>query len=351
MSSSLAKLLNQPERLVTRAVAKLEKLNGSPNEDVRLLAENSQAVRRKLLDLALDPDDTTGEELYQALLAKFSKDGQLLDRALGVEPGATADRRLSQAVKLIAALAQTDDIWVLKTNAAKKILHDQPPKKLMRQLSYRSVDSLLKRENIAEVYLALPFFESASWLRTFAKSVSQLPSTNYEMRAPEAVIVQNKFLPETKIQSPISNNLIGAIAITPTSVRQNVPVLTLSLMFLDGLEALTHSRAAGTVATINPALLWWEQAKTLVANCGGEPVSLNYKDISIDHLKQSAFKERTANAAQTSLWEELSSRYQKQTEQLQESLASAENITATAVRQSLPKNLAVEYAEAIANEF
>ncbi len=351
MSQSLAKLLNQPERLVTRAVTKLEKLNGSPSEDVRLLAETGQAVRRKLSDLGLDPDDTTGEELYQALLAKFTKDGLLLDKALGIDPSASADKRLSQAVKLVAALVQTDDIWVLKTNVAKKIMHEQIPKKLMKQLHYRSVDSLVKRENIAEIYLALPFFESASWLRAFGKSVSQLPSTNYEMRAPEVVIIQNKFLPATKIQYPISNSLIGAVAISPESARQNAPVLTLCLMFLDGLESLTHSQAAGTIANINPALSWWEQAKTLVANCAGEAVSLNYKDISIDHLKQSAFKERTANAAQTSLWGELSGRYQKQTEQLEESLASAENVAATTVRQSMPKNLAVEYAEAIANEF
>jgi hypothetical protein len=64
MSKNLAHLLNQPEALVELAINKLEHLNGYESTDVRLLAEINNKVRTKTKELGLDPDDTTGPELY-----------------------------------------------------------------------------------------------------------------------------------------------------------------------------------------------------------------------------------------------------------------------------------------------
>ncbi len=70
MSKILAQLVQKPEAYVAKIIDELEAKNGSPSEDVRLLAENSVKSRAKLMDLRLDPNDTTEQELYHALLVR-----------------------------------------------------------------------------------------------------------------------------------------------------------------------------------------------------------------------------------------------------------------------------------------
>lgn len=47
-----------------------------------------------------------------------------------------------------------------------------PPRKVMRQLGYRSIDSMLKRESIYELYVAMRFVESQEWLQAFTKNTN-----------------------------------------------------------------------------------------------------------------------------------------------------------------------------------
>lgn len=84
MSKVIAQLLDEPERLVSRAIAQIEAKNGYPNHDVRLIAENIQRIRTKIAELGMDPDDTTGPELYHALIAKFQADSLAMEEALNM---------------------------------------------------------------------------------------------------------------------------------------------------------------------------------------------------------------------------------------------------------------------------
>lgn len=339
MSKNLAKFLDQPERLVTKAIGKLEALNGYPGEDARLLAENSQAVRTKIADLGLDPDDTTGEELYHALLAKFEHDNELIDKAVGLNPDSNLDQRTDKASGLVEHMTEAKETWFIKHTVAKNLLREQPPRKLMKQLNYRSVDSLLKREDINSIYLMLADGESSSWQKTFAKKTAKLTGTDYELRQPQFAQLSTKF--KTSASPTVSNSLIGAVGISASEKIQKAGVLTLALLLTDGLEELTHSESAGSVAHLNPALLWWEQAKSLMAACGEDALSLNLKDVAINHLEQKTYQQRLATHGRKSLWNELADRYENQVAQVEETVTNLER----------PKNLAVEYAEAVANEF
>jgi hypothetical protein len=71
MSKKLAELLDEPEVVVESVIKKLEHISGWESTDVRLLAEINNKVLAKHLELGLDPKDTTGPELYHALLAKL----------------------------------------------------------------------------------------------------------------------------------------------------------------------------------------------------------------------------------------------------------------------------------------
>jgi ribosome assembly protein YihI (activator of Der GTPase) len=75
----IARILGEDEDRVATLVNALEEKNGFPSHDVRYLAENVQKIHSKITDLGLDPDDTTGEELFHALLVKFEKDSNVFD--------------------------------------------------------------------------------------------------------------------------------------------------------------------------------------------------------------------------------------------------------------------------------
>lgn len=348
MTKNLAKLLDQPEKLVAKSIEQLESLNGYNGEDARFLAANIQAARQKIRDLDMDPDDTTGEELYRALLVKFHNDSALIDKAFGVTSNTSDEKRLYQALKLTESAVKTNEMWVLKPNAAKNLLRGLPPKKLMKVLNYRSVESMLKHETIAEVYLALPYAESSTWLKNFAKAGARLDSASYELRAPAIAAMTSrqwsKIAPAKKLYT--TNNLIGVVGLWPS--KDKPPVLTLALMVMDGLEQLTHAESVTTFAHINPSLVWWEQAKSLIASCEEHAVTLNFKDVALDHLQKPDFAQRTSVNGRSSFWNKLVENYQNKVAQVEEKVAEVGQTTQTALK---PKKLAVEYAEAIANEF
>lgn len=334
-----------------RSIQKLESLNDYNSEDVRLLAESEQAVRSRILDLGLDPDDTTGEELYHALLVKFELDSALIDKALGITGGSSFTKRLNRAVALLTNVTANDEMWVLKHSVAKRLLREHPPKKLMKQLGYRSVDSMLKRESLANIFISFPLIESSSWQKAFHKETAKLDSADYELRIPGFYRISEKnwasFIgPKSGVSS---NSLIGVVAVWPELKLQKAGVLALALRLIDGLEDITHSETTISLANINPALNWWEQSKHLIALCGKETVSLNYKDVAANHLNQISFQKRLASSAQKSLWNELSGRYEREISIFEGSLADIENDASQEFNKlanvPLPSRLAAEYAE------
>ncbi len=355
MSKMLARILDQPERLVAKSIQRLEELNGFNGEDAKLLARNSQATRVKIADLGLDPTDTTGQELYHALLVRFERDAWQFDKALGVSANSTLGQKLYKSGKLISHLTPIEDIWVLKISSAKKLLKAQPPKKLMKSLHYRSVDSMLKREKADEVLSMANFMESPAWQKSVDKELAKYDGSNYELRKPKLI---SPDLDHWKIAGPIgpaisTNSTAGTIIAWPGEQNGSASTLALTLKIIESLEALSHRNVDNAIRHLNPVLCWWEQAKNLMAVCADEVVSFNYKDVSNAHFGKLAYERRLLENGRRSLWDELLSRYQKHETEFEEALDNAtEQVVATVekIKPRQPK-LANEYAEAIANEF
>jgi hypothetical protein len=207
MSKKLAELLDEPEVVVESVIKKLEHLSGWESTDVRLLAEISNKVRAKHLELGLDPNDTTGPELYHALIAKLKKDEEKFSL-----PSTTI---LNQ----VSGVHKNYHVYSLKRNVAKELLRSHPPRRLMKQLSFRSVDSMLKRENICELYAGLAKIESPRWLNVFNKDLAKLTPSDFETQEIEIVKMTHKRwdnIKDKNIATPIP--LLGSIAVWDTSV-------------------------------------------------------------------------------------------------------------------------------------
>ena len=351
MSKAIANLLNKPEHLVVDLVKKLEDLNGSPSEDVRLLAENLQKLRVKISQLGLDPDDTNSEELYHCLRAKFAKDSDQLDLALNAA-GTTVDERAGKAAQLVSNLGGLPEMWLLKHSAAKNLLRQLPPKKLMKQLNYHSAESLLKHENVDNIYLSIAWLESGSWQAAVAKKIAKLSSANFEMRSLHVTSLPEKYYKNTAgPKSHVATDArLGVVALWPANLPTDARVLTLASQLLSSLEKLSGTELSGKFYELSPALRWWADNSQLISGHDGEPVSLNIKDIAHDFLRGHNYANRTNHHGAKALFGALLSRYENQSEKLAETVKSiGYNLsTRDAVDNKAPfaVQLAAEYTEA-----
>ncbi len=173
--------------MFSMAISQLERVSGNPSADVRLTAEIVGKVHIKLRSLGLDPKDTTGRELYSALISLLKKHDTFLANRIGIDDPEDVGQVLDRIYDVIPALGVPMKAWVLKPAAAKRLLRQTPPKRVMKQLGYRSVDSMLKRESVHELFAALRFLESKEWLDRFITKYKTLKPSDFETRNIELI--------------------------------------------------------------------------------------------------------------------------------------------------------------------
>ena len=312
MSKKIAYILDRPEAEVAKALAEFEKKCGYPSEDVRLLAENKHRLRSKLNQIGLDPDDTTDEELYYGLLARYEKDSQLVDDALGISRATPIDEKIDKAIRLLRQTTSENEVWILRKAAAKKILTQLPPKQVAKRLGYRSVTSLIKREDLGRIYLLASKAESANWQKSAAKLLARLNSSNYELCSPQVVKLRAQDCRD--IEGPqdyvVSNKYLGVAAIWPSQNLDKASTLSLALMLANALHSINGSYSPNRLHQISPAIAWWSDCNYLISD-GSKPISFNLKDVAINHLKGHDMNAAVASHAASSFWDELTVRYHK----------------------------------------
>lgn len=180
--SVLSELLGANEPGFTNSLHEMEVLSGSVGTDLRLTSDIANKVHSKIRELGLDPVDTTGRELFHALQGLVKIHDEFLTRGLGITDPDDTSEMLSRCIYAINNLEIPKQSWALKHSVAKRLLKNNPPRKVMKQLSYRSVDSMLKRENIEEIFVSLRFLESRAWLEKFFKSYKKIKPSDFEIR-------------------------------------------------------------------------------------------------------------------------------------------------------------------------
>jgi len=340
MSKVLAGMLNKPEEVVAETMAKLEHMAGYPSADAKLIAENHQAVRGKIAELDLDPNDTTGEELYHALLSRFDVDSRRLEGALGLDGQSSIDKKLSRAIELATHVTRDAHVWALKPTATKGLLQALPPKKTMKLLGYRSLDSFLKREDLAKMLTVAALVESPTWQKVISVKLAHAGSASYELRSVRIVSIDREIDAREFV---ISNHYAGLVAAQTPKIDARASALGLVLFILDGIDSLGLKGSHKKLYDANPTLRFWHGAEHLLAWNDGQPVSLNFKDVAISHLEDRSFGNRSIEHAGEHLWSQILDKYKEHLEELPEELAIASR---DAGKVLMPEELAVEYQEA-----
>jgi hypothetical protein len=189
MSRLLSELLEAEEPLFGMAIKQLEQASGHTSVDVRLTAEIVGKVHMKTRALGLDPRDTTGKELYHALLNLIKKHDAFLAERIGGQDPDDVQTMLWRVKEVVEALDVPKTAWVLKHSVAKRLIKAMPPKNVMKQLGYRSIDSMIKREPVSELFGAMRFIESEDWQHKFVSKYVTLKPSDFETRQIEIVHV------------------------------------------------------------------------------------------------------------------------------------------------------------------
>ena len=239
MTRLISELLAAEEPMFSMAVKQLEQASGNMSVDVRLSAEIVGKVHVRLKALGLDPHDTTGKELYQALLSMVKKHDEFLAARIGADDPEDVASTLVRIKEAIDAIDVPRKAWVLKYSAAKRLLKATPPKLVMKRMGYRSIDSMLKREPIAELFGAIRFIESRDWQATFVRSYATLKPTDFENRRIQIIDVSTEKWggAATEFVDQRHHNIthvkeIGAILMLPLPIKRmpGITITTLPLL-------------------------------------------------------------------------------------------------------------------------
>lgn len=261
MTRALCELFGAVEPLsFRRGLSRLEAASGHESIDIRLTAEVERAVRLKLKELGLDPDDTTGEELYNALQQQVKRDDERLSATLLRKYGSDTSLpgRISQA---IMDLPVPQSCFALKTPVGKRLLQKLPPKQTMKALGYRSFDSMARREPLLALFAAAWLLEAASWRKQMLDSYKKLQASDFEIRRLSVVTPDSKHwqhMAETvvarKQHNIISLKEFGALVILPFPVAAP-PAPTMTALLV-ALHEMNEVRAASTylkLSQVKPA--------------------------------------------------------------------------------------------------
>lgn len=259
MTRYLSAALGATQPLFGQSIMELERASGRPSEDIRLTSEVQQKVRTKIIALGLDPADTTGPELYGALQARLKDDEARVREALGIADDASATEVLSHVETFLKRQADKSTCLGLKSTAARRLLKKKLPKNAMKQLGYRSFDSMLKHESVAAIYSAAAMYESPSWHRGFRESYAGLQPSDFEQRQMAVLYPKSErwikaarnFVANAK-HNIMSFKELGAVVILPLDERVDGLALTTMLLTLHYMNDIRSYSSFAKLQQVKP---------------------------------------------------------------------------------------------------
>lgn len=240
MAKILRDLLDAEEPIFTLSLQQLERASGRHGTDARLIGEIAEKIHESMKTLRLDSNDTTDKELYAATLSRIQLDNDRVTRLIGGTDADDVKAMVPLIVKAVEAMDINRSCWVLKRSVAKRLLKAMPPEKLMKHLGYRSVDSMLKHENIDEVYTALRFSEGGEWLNKYNELFKTVKPSDFETRDISIVIMDHdKYVDlavhfvEKKLHNITHTKEMGVIVVVPMKVERmkGITLKSLPLIF------------------------------------------------------------------------------------------------------------------------
>ncbi len=245
MTRYLSQALGAEEPVFSQSIQQLEQASGAPNADIRLSTQLLLRSRQKIAELGLDPQDTTGPELYEALRQRLHADEQAVRTALTIPESAESMDVLGRIEQFMSSIEVPKQSFALKSSVAKRMFKKKVPKTVMKRLGYRSAESMLKHESVPQLYAAALMVESPSWHKAFKEQYTKLQPGDFESRAMTVVLPRSKrwnelaaaYVPTVR-HNILTFKELGAIVILPLEVAVDGLAITTLLLSLHEMNAI-----------------------------------------------------------------------------------------------------------------
>ncbi len=239
--SRLATFLHAQEPLFDHALAELERRTGKKGADIKLAAEMAEKAGRACRELGL-PAGYTGPRLYSALTAKVrEQDSHLAQTVGGRDPEDTAEL-IPKLIRRLELVQMPRDCFALKHEVAARMLTERPPEELMKFLGYDDSATMVAKENLAELFIAIRFTEGPEWLNQFNTVYDSLTGDDFEVRPIQLVRFDKQkwgdiaahFIEKKKHLNTHSKEM-GVVAILPPTAEKmkaiSLKIITLTLHY------------------------------------------------------------------------------------------------------------------------
>jgi hypothetical protein len=178
----IAKILRVPKKSFFELAVALERVTGKTEVIETIFSENERIVGEKLMALGVS-HDAYAQEVYDALVSKVEADNLKLLGLIGHSSlrGYAASSAVVEFTKRVYGGPRRG--FFLKREKAREFLRAVPPPNILKALGYGTVDEMLKKEDLDEVYAALRFLEDSEWQNTvFFKQYEGLTPHDFEER-------------------------------------------------------------------------------------------------------------------------------------------------------------------------
>lgn len=192
MSKLLVDLLHVHDRDFREMIARIEQVCLSPGVDIRLTSEISINTQEKARLLGLDTEDTTLEELFFALRAKLIDHDAKLLGALKLTK-LNPQMRAKKLTVLANKLSKREKSLSITPAGCRRILLAVPPRRTLKALKLRSLESVLKREDPRVIYALASQIEDDSWRSQIHAKMKRLQAKDIGWHTPEAVAMQSSW--------------------------------------------------------------------------------------------------------------------------------------------------------------
>jgi len=250
MSRVLAQLMGAAEPTFRAQLQRLEQAAGLPGADIRLMMEVVNETKHKIQALGLDPHDTTGPELYRALQGRLQSDESRVREALGVLVTSSPNDVLEAVKRHLESLKLPTQSFVVKPTTMRSLLKKLQPKTTMKRLGYRSMDSMLKHEPVAQLLAATYILESPEWHHKRLEAYRKLKSRDFEVRKACYHVPSSKHWPEIAHEytaktrhNQIALAELGAIIFLP--LEHDLPGLAITTTLL-AVNSVNDMRSLGS---------------------------------------------------------------------------------------------------------
>lgn len=258
MSRLISEILNAPEPRFNHTLHGWEQMSGRTGHDVRLISDIVQKRKKVLRALQLDETDTTPQELFHALCHRAVVTNEALATELKISDTDTSEAVINTIIAFIDTLSIKRDIWTIKHTVIKRLLKKQPPKKLLKVMGLRSIDSVLKRTSAPELITLSFQLESEEWATKIRAQYKKLKPTDFQSYTSSVFVIDSSRVQKlhaggyTSSRVVVPNYETGTIVVVPPASRFNMDVLAITMALLQTLYDLRAYSAYFRLISVKP---------------------------------------------------------------------------------------------------